>query len=87
MPKEKVEVVAYSGYRGEEAPRIFKWRGMNVEVAKIRSRWIEEGVGDRDTKRGFELTGVDGVRYRLVYDEQNQEWFCELKESPDGSCP
>jgi hypothetical protein len=35
MPKEKVEVVAYSGYRGEEIPRVFKWRGTRVEVAEI----------------------------------------------------
>jgi len=79
MPKEKVEVVAYSGYRGEETPRVFKWRGAKVEVAKIWSRWIEEGVGDRDTKRGFRLTGTDGIAYCLIYDEQTQEWFCESK--------
>jgi len=86
VPKEKVEVVAYSGYRGEEVPRVFNWRGTEVVVAEIRSRWIEEGIGDRDTKRGFELTGTDGVAYRLIYDEQNQEWLCESKESADRSC-
>jgi len=79
MPGEKVEVVAYSGYRGEEIPRIFEWRGAKVEVAEIRSRWIEEGVGDRDIKRGFRLIGADGIAYCLIYDEQTREWFCESK--------
>jgi hypothetical protein len=79
MPREKVEVVAYSGYRGEEIPRAFKWRGTKVEVAEILSRWIEEGVGHRDTKRGFRLIGSDGIVYSLLYDEQTQEWFCESK--------
>jgi hypothetical protein len=79
MLKEKVEVVSYSGYRGEEIPRVFKWRETKVEVAEIRSRWIEEGVGDRDTKRGFRLIGTDGIAYCLIYDEQTQEWFCESK--------
>jgi len=87
VPKEKVEVVAYSGYRGEEVPRVFNWRGTEVVVAEIRSRWVEEGIGDRDTKRGFELMGADGVPYRLIYDEQKREWFCESKESADRSCP
>ena len=81
MPKEKVEVIAYSGYRGEETPRAFKSQETRVGVAEIRSRWIEEGVGDRDTKRGFEVMGTDGVVYRLIYDEQKQEWFCESKKN------
>ena len=79
MPKEKVEVVAYSGYRGEETPRTFKWRGTKIEVAKISSRWLEEGVGDRDTKRGFGLIGTDGIAYNLIYNEKTYVWFCESK--------
>ena len=79
MPKEKVEVVAYSGYRGEETPRIFKRRGKKIEVAEIRSRWLKEGVGNRDTKRGFRVIGTDSIAYFLTYDEQTQEWFCESK--------
>jgi len=79
MSKERVEVSAYSGYRGEETPRAFKWRGTRVEVAEISSRWAEEGVGNGDTKRGFRLIGTDGVAYSLIYDEQTQEWFCEEK--------
>jgi len=79
MSRENVEVVAYSGYRGEEISRVFQWRGTKVEVAEIRSRWIEEGVGDRDTKRGFRFMGTDGNAYGLIYEEQTQEWFCESK--------
>ena len=81
MPKEKVEVIAYSGYRGEESPRAFKWRETKIGVAEIRRKWVEEGIGDRDTKRGFEVMGTDGVAYRLIYDEQKQEWFCESKRN------
>ncbi len=77
MAKEKVEVVAYSGYRGEEIPRVFKWRGTKVEVAEIRSRSIEQRAGDRNTRRLFRLKGMDGAEYSLIYDEQTQEWFCE----------
>jgi hypothetical protein len=79
MPKEKVEVVAYSGYRGEETPRVFKWRETIIEVAEISSSWLEEGVEDRATKRRFRLIGTDGTAYCLTYDEKTQEWFCEPK--------
>jgi len=84
MPKEKVEVVAYSGYRGEEVPRIFKWQGIGVEVAKIWGRWIEEGVSDRVTRRRFGVIGTDGIAYFLIYDEQTHEWLCEPKDTPGG---
>ncbi len=80
MPKEKVEVTAYSGYRGEEIPRVFKWRGTRVEVAEILSRWTAEGVRDRDRKREFRLIGRDGITYSLTYDEETQEWFRETKK-------
>ena len=79
MRKEKVEVFAYSGYRCEEIPRAFKWRGTRVEVSEVRSRWAEEGVGHRDTKRRFKVIGTDGIAYSLIYDEQTGEWFCESK--------
>jgi hypothetical protein len=82
MPKEKVEVGSYSGYRGEETPRTFQRGGARVEVAEIRNRWIEEGIGDRETKRGFSLIGTDGVGYCLIYHERTKEWFCEWQREP-----
>ncbi len=81
MPKEKVEVVAYSGYRGEEIPSVFEWRGTRVEVAEIRSRWIEEGVGDRDTMRGFRVMGKN----RLADTDRKETGFCpECKKRYDA---
>jgi hypothetical protein len=85
MDWEKVEVIAYSGHRGEEIPRTFKWRGSKVEVAEIRSRWIEEGIGDRKTKRIFRLRGTDSATYTLIYDEESREWFCESKREGAGA--
>jgi len=85
MDRKKVEVIAYSGHRGEEIPRAFKCRGTKVEVAEIQSRWIEEGVGDRKTKRGFRLRGTDSITYTLIYDEETREWFCESKREGAGA--
>jgi len=41
MPEEKVNVIAYSGYRGEETPKKFTYHGKQIEVVEILSRWIE----------------------------------------------
>ena len=39
MPDEKVSVIAYSGYRGEETPKKFIHHGKQIEVVEILSRW------------------------------------------------
>jgi len=60
MPEEKINVFAYSGFRGEETPRKFVLRGKRIEGVEIQDRWVEEGLGDRATKRFFEVKGSDG---------------------------
>lgn len=76
MSEEKIEVIAYSGYRSEEIPIAMILRDVRIEVAEILSMWIEEGVEDRARKRFFEIKGNDGKTYRIYYDEKAMEWFC-----------
>jgi hypothetical protein len=80
MSEEKIEVIAYSGYRGEELPTAMILHGARIEVAKILSMWIEEGVEDRARKRFFEIKGNDGKTYRIHYDEKAMEWFCMVED-------
>ena len=78
--EEKIEVIAYSGYRGEETPRIISLRGQRIEVIEILKRWIEEESDDRTTKRFYEIKGNDGVVRRIYYNEKTMEWFCVVKD-------
>ena len=75
MSDEKIEVMAYSGYRGEETPREFVLGGRRIEVVEIQERSIEQGIGDRATKRFFRLKGSDGGVYKIFYDEKTTEWY------------
>ncbi len=75
--EEKVTVVAYSGYRGEETPREFTLHGNKVEVVEIIKAWIEQGAGNKGIKRFFEVKGNDGSVYTIYYDEDEKEWFYE----------
>jgi hypothetical protein len=75
MSEEKIRVIAYSGYRGEEAPRDFMLAGRRIEVVEIQERWIEEGIGDRATKRFFKVKGSDGGIHKIFYDEKTAEWY------------
>lgn len=79
MAAEKIEVTAYSGYRGEEAPREFIFHGKKVEVVEILSAWIEEKSAYKSIKRAFKVRGSDGSIHQIHYDEDKKEWFYEVE--------
>jgi hypothetical protein len=73
--KEKIEVIAYSGYRGEETPRIILHQGERIEVIEILDQWIEERSENRERKRFFKIKGSDGAFRKIYHDEKLMEWF------------
>ena len=77
MPGERIEVISYSGYRGEETPRAFTAGVKKVEIIEILYRWIEEGLNDRTRKRFFKVKGSDGLIYRIYLDEGVDTWFMQ----------
>jgi len=79
MSDERIEVVAYSGYRDEEWPRSFMIQGEKVEVAAILRMWNEEHVKDKTRKRVFQVRGSDGYEYKIYYDEKMKQWLLSKK--------
>jgi hypothetical protein len=77
MPGERIEVISYSGYRGEETPRAFTAGVKKVEIIEILDRWIEEGLNDRTRKRFFKVKGSNGLIYRIYLDEGVDTWFMQ----------
>ena len=75
MPAEIIEVVAYSGYRVEECPRLFIIRGEQIEVKGILNMWIEENAKTKKRKRFFLVRGSDEHEYTIYYDEEMMLWF------------
>jgi hypothetical protein len=75
MFEEKIELIAYSGYRGEETPRTMIFRDKKIEIKDILETWIEEGIGDRERKRFFRVKGKDGFEHKIYYSEGSMAWF------------
>lgn len=75
MVDKKIEVITYSGYRGEETPRAFILHNEKIEITGILDMWIEEGLRDRSRKRFFKVRGNDKFTYKLYFDEKTREWF------------
>jgi hypothetical protein len=78
--EERVEVIAYSGYRGEEIPRTVLYRWKRIEVIEILKQWLEERSDDREIRRFYRVKGSDGDLYTIYYDEKSMEWFLINKE-------
>ncbi len=75
MLAETIEVIAYSGYRGEEVPRAFYLHGKRLDVVEITGAWTEEDPGNRVRKRFFKVKGSDGLAHQIYYNEQASAWF------------
>ena len=80
MSEEKIEVIAYSGYRGEETPRTILFHGERIEVIEILKGWIEERSEDRTRRRFFRIKGSDRAIHVIYYDEEVMEWFHIVKD-------
>ena len=75
MADKKIDVVCYSGFRGEESPRSFLLGEERIEVASITKEWVGENAPDRTRRRFFRVKGSDGFIYTLYYDESVSAWF------------
>ncbi len=80
MSEERIQVISYSGYRGEEIPRAMIFQNKKIEVLEILSQWAEEGVEDRTRRRFFKVKGSDGDAHTIYYDEKVMEWFHRFKD-------
>ena len=80
MSEERIQVLSYSGYRGEQSPRVMIFQNKKIEVLEILSQWAEEGVEDRTRRRFFKVKGSDGDVHTIYYDEKVMEWFHRLKD-------
>jgi len=75
MRADKIEVITYSGSRGEERPKAFFIHGERIDVVEILRRWIDEDVEQRARKRFFIVKASDGYVYTLYFDESTAVWF------------
>jgi hypothetical protein len=73
--EERIEVIAYSGYRGEETPRTILFRWKRIEVIEILKQWIGERSNDGTIRRFYQVKGSDGNLYIIYYEEKSMEWF------------
>jgi len=80
MPDHRIDVITYSGYRGEETPRSILIHNEKIEVVTILNMWIEEGLKNRVIRRFFKFEGSDGKEHKIYYDEKEMGWFYRVED-------
>jgi hypothetical protein len=80
MSDQRIDVITYSGFRGEETPRSFLLHNEKIEVVAILNMWIEEGIEERVRRRFFKVKGSDGKTHKIYDDEKEMEWFDRVED-------
>jgi hypothetical protein len=75
MSDKRIEVTAYSGYRGDETPRSFIHGNCRIDVVEILGRRVEEEFHDGTRRRFFNVRGSDGQEYLIYFDYRKKHWF------------
>jgi hypothetical protein len=75
MGSEQIDVISYSGSKGDERPLTFTLRGLRINVVEIVDNWVEEDSGDRVRKRYFRVKGNDGNTHRIYFNENILQWY------------
>jgi len=66
-----VQVISYSGYKANEAPRILKLGDTLLPIAQIEDRWYSSG------ETYFRVLTQTGDRYLLRHVEAQDIWTLE----------
>ena len=83
---EPIKVACYSGYKGEERPVAFVWRGKRIQIVEIRNRWYEQGIeAGRGTRSFFQVRAPDNRVYLIFQDQLSGEWFLETDSGVSAS--
>ena len=75
MEEEQIDVISYSGSKGDERPLTFNHQGLHIDVLEILDHWVEEGFGDKVRKRYFRVKGSDGNTHRIYFNENVLKWY------------
>lgn len=77
---ELIQVECYTGYKANETPRAFTWKGERYRIVEIRDRWYEGGISRRSVKLDYyKVLAEDGRDYILRYHTLFDKWALLLK--------
>jgi len=77
MKLHNIQVSTYSGYKADERPLEFVFKGKTHTIKEITSQAYEE-IPSKGLRRVYDIKTDKGLTFKLFYNENQERWF--LKE-------
>jgi len=76
MKLHNIQVGTYSGYKADERPLEFTFKGKRHKIKEIISQTYEE-ISGKGLRKRYTIKTDDGLTFKLFYDENQDRWFLE----------
>jgi len=76
MKSHAIHVSTYSGYKADERPLRFVFKGETHTIKEITNQTYEETPG-KWIRRVYDIKTDEGLTFKLFYDENQERWFLE----------
>jgi len=76
MKLHDIHVSTYSGYKADERPLEFTFKEKRHKIKEILSQAYEE-ISGKGLKRRYTIKTDEGLTFKLLYDENQDQWFLE----------
>lgn len=80
MEAKKIDVTCYSGYRLNEKPTKFNYKGNEYHIEKILNRSVEESINGEDRRLIFLIRCQDNKIFSIYYDTRQDQWYLKRVE-------
>ncbi len=77
MKLHDIQVSSYSGYKADERPLRFVFKGKTHTIKEITNQTYEE-ISGKGLRRVYNIKTEEELTFKLFYDENQDRWF--LKE-------
>ncbi|MEK6635206.1 MAG: hypothetical protein AABY38_02510 [Planctomycetota bacterium] len=76
MKLHDIQVSTYSGYKADESPCKFIFKGKTHTIKEIINQTYEE-IHGKWSRRIYDIKTDEGLTFKLFYDENQDRWFLE----------
>ena len=76
MKSHAIHVSTYSGYKADERPLEFVFKGKTHTIKEITSQAYEE-ISDKGLRKRYIIKTDEGLTFKLFYNENQERWFLE----------
>ena len=76
MKSHAIHVSTYSGYKADERPLKFVFKGKAHTIKEIINQTYED-ISGKGLRKRYTIKTDEGLTFKLFYEENQEQWFLE----------